>query len=655
MSNLIVPRYRAMDNTGAPINGAKLYFYRAGTLTAQNTYPTYAAALAGTGANANPVVADANGWFGRIFLDPDLHYKAKLTDAAGVEIWTCDNIDAAEFATSALAVRVKQIASNPLDYGAIGDGVADESSMVQDAIDAATGVVDLLGKTYRCDSTITLRSGITLQNGTLDFTNSTDTSGVLISGTVGSPLDVDTGGTCNRRVLTLDSVTGLTVGDYVAIKCTVGVGGAQDNQVNRIIAIDGGTKRITFAYPLNTDNYADAANAATVTKLTAAEDVGLSHVTVISGTGIWFSATVEYAADVLLEHCIFSGIGQAAGVMLGYSSNVTISDCEVRGRGAASTYGIGAEGPNRNITIKGCDITDIQYGVIFGNVAGTYGEGISYGCLVTDCSIVTIESTDYTGIESTVDGGCFDLTVIDCNIEAPIGVENTIGELKVANCRIISVDATSYCIKHTPNWHGWNYAARSCLDVHDCELSTQKYGVWVYQPSAAGLPYTPEIHDVRIASNTFIGPYTKNLGDSAIYINTAADIAITGNNTRDHSTSVTILECNRLAIFGNIFQSTIDPSPTQNIVAITCNTAAVGFVICGNIFKGTTTPGDCLNISGDHASDVSNVSINGNVFVGGRYGINVSNCAEIIHDGNDFSGQTTGITNGGFTTAGDTA
>lgn len=80
------PRSDAFDANGDPISGAKLYFYEAGTSTPLATYSD--AAL--TVANSNPVIADSAGRFGEIFLLDDVAYKAVLTDASDVTIWTAD-------------------------------------------------------------------------------------------------------------------------------------------------------------------------------------------------------------------------------------------------------------------------------------------------------------------------------------------------------------------------------------------------------------------------------------------------------------------------------------------------------------------------------------------------------------------------------------
>lgn len=78
-----------MSSAAALLAGCKLTFSATGSSTLQNTYSD----IALTVANTNPVIADANGVFGKIFLDPSLpSYRVKLTTSADVLIYQEDEI-----------------------------------------------------------------------------------------------------------------------------------------------------------------------------------------------------------------------------------------------------------------------------------------------------------------------------------------------------------------------------------------------------------------------------------------------------------------------------------------------------------------------------------------------------------------------------------
>jgi hypothetical protein len=83
---------------------AKLYFYQTGTSTPQNTYTDIDLQVAHT----NPVVADADGYFDPIYLDPSLpNYRVIHTDTNDVPLEpTLDGVPAAGSSESA-AYRLK--------------------------------------------------------------------------------------------------------------------------------------------------------------------------------------------------------------------------------------------------------------------------------------------------------------------------------------------------------------------------------------------------------------------------------------------------------------------------------------------------------------------------------------------------------------------
>ena len=77
-----------VDANGAPYAGAKATFLETGTTTPKNTYSN--ASL--SSANTNPVVADADGRFGDIYLIAG-RYKVVLATSADVTIDTLDPVD----------------------------------------------------------------------------------------------------------------------------------------------------------------------------------------------------------------------------------------------------------------------------------------------------------------------------------------------------------------------------------------------------------------------------------------------------------------------------------------------------------------------------------------------------------------------------------
>lgn len=84
-ARFFMPFAQAVDATGIPRAGAKLYFYQSGTSEPLDTYADSTLSRP----NENPVVADASGTWPAIFLAQQ-PYKAVLVDVDGDTIWAAD-------------------------------------------------------------------------------------------------------------------------------------------------------------------------------------------------------------------------------------------------------------------------------------------------------------------------------------------------------------------------------------------------------------------------------------------------------------------------------------------------------------------------------------------------------------------------------------
>lgn len=96
-ATLLIPPFRALDASGNPYSGAKLYFYASpGTTTPVDVYTTAALSVA----HANPVVADAGGKFPNIYGSTAVAYRAVMKDSTGaVTLHDFDPINAGSSST----------------------------------------------------------------------------------------------------------------------------------------------------------------------------------------------------------------------------------------------------------------------------------------------------------------------------------------------------------------------------------------------------------------------------------------------------------------------------------------------------------------------------------------------------------------------------
>jgi hypothetical protein len=146
------------DNNGNPLSGGKLYSYAAGTTTPQVTYTS----ASGATAHTNPIVLDSAGRVatGEIWLTAGQNYKFVLKTSVEVTLATWDNItgiNGTGITSNASSVEYDPPFTGALtsgytvqdklaqyvsvkDFGAVGDGVTDDSTAIQAALNTYKSV-----------------------------------------------------------------------------------------------------------------------------------------------------------------------------------------------------------------------------------------------------------------------------------------------------------------------------------------------------------------------------------------------------------------------------------------------------------------------------------------------------------------------------------
>lgn len=365
------PVVQFFDNNGNPLAGGKITTYLSNTTTPASTWQNEGLSVL----NTNPIILNSRGE-ATIWLTPDIQYTFVLTDADNNLIQTVNDIyggfqsvngiDASVVSytpagTGAVATTVQdylRLRVSVKDFGAIGDGVADDTVAIQNCINYA---LSLQADTFTGGSGGT---SIYFPRGKYNVSNLSlaPTSGIVSISLVGEGRNTEliylgTNGTC----LDIKSNNLFTMEGFVLIDRGIG-------------------NNIGIALNSNIENGSNSTNAflRNVQLITFDENLVIG------------SATDSAASEVLCMNVNISGQGASAGIVVRGKSpstnsislhfvNVAINQCTY-----AFQYDGNKASKNNSITFTGFEASDCDVDFRFDSpchwtVNGHHSEGSTVG------------------------------------------------------------------------------------------------------------------------------------------------------------------------------------------------------------------------------------------------------------------------------------
>lgn len=222
-------------------------------------------------------------------------------------------------------------------FGAAGDGVADDTTAINEAIVAADakggGVVTFeAGGTYLCLS-VAMKSNVVLDLNKATLEKNAGAAGTHIVDFTGAESATTTTLTANAskgdKDLTVTSIAGFAAGDTVLVyDLTYKYAASGRNQeINRIESASGSV--VTLKNRVISD-YATASTA-TITKLDAIENAGIKNgALAITGTDDGGNIFFVYSYGCFVESCLITGMDDDAAVFIQESANILVTGNTIR-------------------------------------------------------------------------------------------------------------------------------------------------------------------------------------------------------------------------------------------------------------------------------------------------------------------------------------
>lgn len=492
------------------------------------------------------------------------------------------------------------------DFGAVGDGVADDTAEVLLALNSGARVIDGGGSTYKLTSNLTPTSqDIVIQNATFDIsTITTGGSAINFVGTQAPGALLSANTLIGSNIIAVGSTAGFVADDYAWLTSNtifdVGTNVVL-GQIVKIKSVDSGTQLTLYEDVLY--DFTTAASAS-IARLTPKKNITLRAVNFIgAGTGIQTAVDFQRCVDVLIDDCSFDYV-DFVSIVFDRCVNATVTNTSMRyARSVGLSYGISIGNGCYNVKIANCYGEDQRHMVTVGD-----NDGVNLFVSVTNCHAASQRDA---GLDSHPAG---DFILFDGNTIELVGAQSDgiicQGLNAVISNNIIVGNVTTG-IRHQllPEINtGSSVIIGNSIENYGQTVATDT-AIYIEQSSGGGAP----MESVVISGNRIDGVI-----EQGIYV-----FAETGN-------------IKNVTISGNVLTS--DASVFACYLRAAAGYSLEDFTITGNIFK--TSGVSNIYLLGDAAPNILNGTISGNVIKGGINGIRMIQTQNVVETGNYNTGVT---------------
>lgn len=501
-------------------------------------------------------------------------------------------------------------------WGAKGDGTTDDTTALQNAINAAAGrTLDLQGLTYKVTASLALPSNTTMCNGTLNGATMANGDSLLEPrGTLGSSAAF-TAAVNGAGSFVVSSATGIAAKTYMYLESTTifGSGATKNGEFVKVKSIAGTT---VTPYRKLYDDY-------TGTPLfylpTLVRNVTLRNLRFIGGgDGLNHYAVRAYLVEnLVVDGCRSSYFGdrhfQAERCL-----NVRFinSHAEHSDTATGLAYGWVIANGCDNVAITGCTADDVRHAVTIGAENGVDRNVAVTGCAFNDCTDAAIDchpQAQFVTITGNACGnGSTTASVAGITVQATNAV---VSNNVIHNFAFVGIFVQPLCVNN--NFPDTTVVSGN--NISRCTAgATPAYGIFYDNQRTGGSAR------VTISSNTIYMTAAQGYGiDFEIHTagSTVNGLVLNGNNVLAIRTALRLYTA---------------ASKLLRSVAVSGN----------SLESVDTTTYDAVEISPTTGNYIERAMISGNSIYGGRYGIANNSGGRIVANTNMIQAFGTAAVNG---------